>query len=165
MSGVAAGTCACGQGFASAVRTAVCLDATPAMLEVVRREAETRGLDNMAFVRGLEEALPFLDASFGTVPPRLAFHHFADVGTPFAGMVWVPKPGGKLVMTGMEAANEARRGVEEGIGTRCGPSHVHNLGRAEMLGLSVAHGLAVQACGATRIQQGSQSWMPLAEAP
>ena len=92
MSGVAAGTCACGQGFASAVRTAVCLDATPAMLEVGRREAETRGLDNMAFVRGLEEALPFLDASFGTVPPRLAFHHFADVGRPSREWYGCPSP-------------------------------------------------------------------------
>ena len=33
---VAAGTCACGRSFAPRVRTVVCLDATPSMLEVGR---------------------------------------------------------------------------------------------------------------------------------
>ena len=50
---------------------------------------------------GNAEALPFPDCSFEIVLSRLAFHHFPNRGKPFAEMVRVLKPGGKLVMIDM----------------------------------------------------------------
>lgn len=101
---VAAGTCACGRAVAPNARSVTCLDMTPAMLEVGRTEAEKESLHNMHFVLGDAAELPFLDNSFDIVLSRLAFHHFPNTDRPFAEMARVLKPGGKLVMIDMEAA-------------------------------------------------------------
>ena len=76
---VAAGTCACGRSFAPLVQTVVCLDATLPMLQIGKREATNSHLNNMVFVKGYAEELPFLDDSFDVVFSRLAFHHFIDI--------------------------------------------------------------------------------------
>ena len=102
----AAGTCICGRAFAPYVRTVVCLDATDAMPEVGRREAENSGLKNMVFVRGYAEELPFLNKSFDIVFSRLAFHHFTDTEKCFSEMARCLRTGGRLVMIDMEAARE-----------------------------------------------------------
>ena len=78
----------------------------------------------MVFVKGYAEDLPFLDNSFDIVFSRLAFHHFTDVNAVFAEMVRILKPGGKLVMIDMEAAEEALRASEDEIETLRDPSHV-----------------------------------------
>ena len=92
---VAAGTCACGRAFAPMVHTVVCLDATAPMLQVGKQDAAENHLDNMVFVKGYAEELPFLDNSFDIVLSRLAFHHFTDTDSVFREMVRVLKPGGK----------------------------------------------------------------------
>ena len=103
---VAAGTCACGRAFAPLTKTVVCLDATAPMLQVGKQDAQERHLDNMVFVRGYAEELPFLDNSFDIVLSRLAFHHFTDTDRVFREMVRVLKPGGKLIVIDMEAADD-----------------------------------------------------------
>lgn len=40
---VAAGTCACGRSIAGEVASVICLDATPAMLEIGKKAAEENG--------------------------------------------------------------------------------------------------------------------------
>lgn len=102
------------------VRVVTCLDATPAMLEVGKREA--RSLNNMIFIKGCAEELPFLDSSFDIVLSRLAFHHFPEVETPFGEMTRVLKPGGKLVLIDMEAAEESLRSTEDQIEKMRDPS-------------------------------------------
>ena len=64
-------------------------------------------------------------------------------------MVRVLKPGGKLVMIDMEAADEVLRNTEDEIETQRDPSHVKNLSKAEMLNLFGTHGLAVEKCETT----------------
>lgn len=112
---VAAGTCACGRAVAPNARSVTCLDMTPAMLEAGRTEAEKESLHNMHFVLGDAAELPFLDNSFDIVLSRLAFHHFPNTDRPFAEMARVLKPGGKLVMIDMEAAEGALRASFDGI--------------------------------------------------
>ena len=73
---VAAGTCACGRSFSPLVQSVVCLDATPSMLQIGKQEAEKNHLNNMVFVKGYAEELPFLNDSFSIVFSRLAFHPF-----------------------------------------------------------------------------------------
>ena len=106
---VAAGTCACGRAIAPYVAGVVCLDMTPAMLAVGRAEAEKAGFDNMTFVLGDAAELPFPDGSFDVVLSRLVFHHFPDAERPFAEMVRVLRPDGRLVLIDMEAAETPLR--------------------------------------------------------
>ena len=162
---VAAGTCVCGRSFAPYLRSVVCLDATDAMLEVGRHEAESSDLKNMVFVRGYAEELPFLDESFDIVFSRLAFHHFTDSEKCFSEMVCCLRIGGRLVMIEMEAAREELRPSQDTIETLRDPSHVRNLSRVEMILLFSTHGLRVEKCETTKIRQDLTSWMTLTKTP
>ena len=46
------------RSFAPLVQSVVCLDATPAMLQIGKQEAEKSHLNNMTFVKGYAEELP-----------------------------------------------------------------------------------------------------------
>ena len=161
----AAGTCACGRSFAPLVQSVVCLDATPAMLQIGKQEAEKSHLNNMTFVKGYAEELPFLNDSFSIVFSRLAFHHFTNVNVTFSEMVRVLKPGGKLVLLDMEAADEKMRQTEDEIETLRDPSHVKNMSKNEMLELFAAHGLRIEQCETTEIQQKLNNWLALTRTP
>ena len=156
---VAAGTCACGRTIAPYAGNVVCLDMTPAMLSVGKSEAGKNHLDNMTFVLGDAAELPFLNGSFDIVLSRLAFHHFPDVKQPFAEMVRVLKPGGKVVLIDMEAAEEPLRETEDGIEKMRDPSHVRNLSENEMLALYRDNGLPVSCCEVTKMPVVLQSWL------
>ena len=162
---VAAGTCACGRSFAPLVQSVVCLDATPSMLQIGKQEAEKSHLNNMTFVKGYAEELPFLNDSFTIVFSRLAFHHFTDTDAVFSEMVRVLKPGGKLVMIDMEAADEPLRKTEDEIETLRDPSHVKNMSKNEMLELFTAHSLQIEECETTKIQQKLNNWLALTRTP
>lgn len=162
---VAAGTCVCGRSFAPLVQSVVCLDATPAMLQVGKEEADNSRLNNMIFVKGYGEELPFLDESFDIVFSRLAFHHFTEADTVFAEMVRVLKPGGKLVMIDMEAAGTELRETEDSIEKLRDASHVRNMSKDEMIGLFAAHGLSIRKCETTEMQQKLKNWLALTKTP
>ena len=74
---VACGPAFLTMAFAEACGSTVGLDATEALLELARREAERRGLANLSFVSGEAKRLDFDDGSFDIVSCRAAFHHFA----------------------------------------------------------------------------------------
>ena len=162
---VAAGTCACGRTIAPYTGSVVCLDMTPAMLSVGKSEAGKNHLDNMTFVLGDAAELPFLNGSFDIVLSRLAFHHFPDVKQPFAEMVRVLKPGGKLVLIDMEAAEEPLREAEDSIEKMRNPSHVRNLSENEMLALYRDSGLSVSCCEVTKMPVVLQSWLEHTKTP
>lgn len=158
---VAAGTCACGRSFAPFVKMVVCLDATTPMLKVGKQSAEESHLDNMVFVKGYAEELPFLDNSFDIVFSRLAFHHFTDTDSVFREMVRVLKPGGKLVMIDMEAADEHLRETEDKIETMRDPSHVKNLSIEEMRKLYSDNNLVIEKCEVTEMPLCLNDWLEL----
>lgn len=162
---VAAGTCVCGRSFAPLVNTVVCLDATLPMLEIGKREAEKSCLNNMIFIQGYAQELPFLENSFDIVFSRLAFHHFTDTDTVFSQMVRVLKPGGKLVLIDMEAPEQSLRNTEDEIETLRDPSHVKNLSKAEMQDLFIRHSLKIEKCDTREIQQRLPNWMALTKTP
>ena len=161
----AAGTCACGRYLAPLAGTVVCLDATAPMLEIGKKKAEQAGLKNMVFIKGYAQELPFLDNSFELVLSRLAFHHFTNPERVFSEMVRVLKPGGKLVMIDMEAPEESLRDTEDEIERLRDPSHVKNLSLAEMQELYLSHGLSIEICEVTEIQQELTNWMALTKTP
>ena len=162
---VAAGTCVCGRSFAPLVQAVVCLDATLPMLETGKEKADGSHLNNMVFVKGYAEELPFLNESFDIVFSRLAFHHFTDADAVFAEMARVLRPGGKLVLIDMEAAGEELRDMEDEIETLRDPSHIRNMSKTEMLGLFAAHNLSVKKCHKKHIRQKLKSWLALTNTP
>lgn len=162
---IAAGTCVCGRSFAPLVQTVVCLDAVLSMLQVGKEEADKDQLNNMVFVKGYAEELPFLDNSFDIVFSRLAFHHFSDVEIVFSEMKRVLRPGGKLVMIDMEAAPEEQRETEDEIERLRDPSHVKNLSKAEMQSLFIENGLKLEKCETVRVTQKLGNWLALTETP
>lgn len=161
----AAGTCACGRAIAPLVQSVVCLDMTPAMLLAGKTKAETAGLDNMTFVLGDAEKLPFLDSSFTMVLSRLAFHHFLHVEQVFSEMVRVLKPKGRLVLIDMETEEGTLRETKDRIEKMRDASHVRNLTRSEMRALYEKNGLRVQRGEACGVPVRLQSWLELTKTP
>ena len=158
---VAAGTCACGRSFAPLAHTVVCLDATLPMLTVGKEKADSSHMNNMVFVKGYAEELPFLSGNFDIAFSHLAFHHFTDTNTVFSEMLRVLRPGGKLVLIDMEAADEELRNTEDEIEALRDPSHVKNLSMSEMLNLFAMHNLSVEKCERTEMKQNLKSWLAL----
>lgn len=162
---VASGTCICGRFLSYNVKDVVCLDATISMLQKGRDEAYKEDIDNISFVKGYAEELPFLDNSFDIVFSRLAFHHITDIERVFSEMVRVLKPNGKLVMIDMEATQEQFRNMQDRIETMRDPSHNKNLSKDEMKELYQKFGLTIQKCNNTEIEQNLNNWLDLTDTP
>ena len=162
---VAAGTCACGRSIAPFVQNVTCLDLTAAMLAVGKDAAEKQGLCNIDLVLGDAEQMPFLESSFDIVISRLAFHHFPHPERCFAEMIRVLKPGGKLAVIDMEAAEDALRQTEDEIEALRDPSHVKNLSKEEFLEMFVKHHLAVKNTNSTAIPVSLTAWLALTSTP
>lgn len=162
---VAAGTCACGRAIASYAAGVTCLDMTPAMLSAGKEAAEKEHSENINFVIGDAAELPFSNRSFDIVLSRLAFHHFPDIKQPFAEMVRVLKPGGKLVLIDMEAAEEQLRETGDAIERMRDSSHVRNLSREEMLSLYRKNGLSVSCCETVGMPMVLQNWLDHTKTP
>ncbi len=158
---VAAGTCACGRAIAPYVKTMTCLDATDEMLESGRK----KGLENMVFIRGIAEDLPFLDESFDFVLSRLAFHHFADIDKPFYEMKRVLKPHGKLVLIDMIADDEINRATRDEIEKMRDLSHVRNPGEEEIRRLYEKNALSVELWESRDVPVSLDSWLGLTKTP
>jgi ubiquinone/menaquinone biosynthesis C-methylase UbiE len=84
--------------LSEASRRVTALDLTPEMLAVAETEAKKRNLDNIVFVQGDAEALPFPDGQFDLVACRIAAHHFPDVAAAVQEMHRVLKDQGWLLL-------------------------------------------------------------------
>ncbi len=84
--------------FAPHVERMWATDITQEMLDLVRAEAQKRGLANTRTAYAKAEALPFEDASFDLVTCRIAPHHFDSIPEFLAEVRRVLKPGGTLAL-------------------------------------------------------------------
>ena len=84
--------------FAPHVERMWATDITQEMLDLVRAEAQKRGLANIRTAYAKAEALPFEDASFDLVTCRIAPHHFDSITEFLAEVHRVLKPGGVLAL-------------------------------------------------------------------
>lgn len=98
---------ACGAGalvvdVAPGVERAVGVDLSDGMLELARsrlRSAQqAHPLDNVEFVQGPSDALPFDDGSFTALVCTTALHHFPDPQRSIDEMARVLEPGGRVVI-------------------------------------------------------------------
>lgn len=80
--------------FAPHVERMWATDITQEMLDLVKGEAQKRGLANLRTAYAKAEALPFQDASFDLVTCRIAPHHFDSIAQFLAEAHRVLKSGG-----------------------------------------------------------------------
>lgn len=84
--------------LAGVVRRVVAADLTGAMLTAARQFIRGRGMENVEFVGGDVEQLPFKDESFDLVTCRIAPHHFPEVLLAVRQVARVLKPGGSFLL-------------------------------------------------------------------
>lgn len=101
---VAAGTGLVSRALADKVASVAAVDSTAAMVAQGRERAADEGHQNLEFVLGSAEHLPFADASFTMVVTRFSLHHFADPVPPVDEMVRVLRSGGRVVIKDLVAS-------------------------------------------------------------
>ena len=84
--------------FASHVARMWATDITQEMLDLVRAEAQKRGLSNIRVAYAKAEALPFDDESFDLVTCRIAPHHFDSIPEFLAEVRRVLRPQGLFAL-------------------------------------------------------------------
>ena len=84
---------------AGVVRSAVCSDISPGMLDALAANAQRLGVDVQTQVADAE-ALPFPDGSFDLVLGHAVLHHLPDCDRAFAEFFRVLRPGGTLLFAG-----------------------------------------------------------------
>jgi ubiquinone/menaquinone biosynthesis C-methylase UbiE len=136
---------ACGPGllacaFARVARRATGIDLTPAMLaQAMALEAE-QGLQNVTWVQGDVQPLPYGDGSFSIVTARYAFHHFLDPLAVLKEMRRVCQPGGRVVVADSAPAAEKADAFNEMERLR-DPSHARAMPPEELRALFASAGL------------------------
>jgi SAM-dependent methyltransferase len=94
---------ACGPGvvaraLAPNVRHVTGVDATPAMVDLARREAAVHGVENASFTVGDAGALALPDASFDGGLARFALHHIPRPERVVGELARVVRPGGRVLV-------------------------------------------------------------------
>ena len=84
--------------FAPHVTRVWATDITQEMLDLVKAEAQKRGLANIRTAYAKAEALPFEDLSFDLVTCRIAPHHFESIPAFLGEVHRVLKPSGLLAL-------------------------------------------------------------------
>ena len=137
----------------------VALDLTRPMLEVAQQEASARGLQNIRYIEGDAQALPFADASFDVVTCRHAPHHFPRVEQAVSEWARVLKPGGKLLLIDSTSPedDEADAVLHE-IESLRDPSHVRTHRISEWKAYLSAAGLRVESAREESIFLDIPSW-------
>jgi ubiquinone/menaquinone biosynthesis C-methylase UbiE len=86
---------------AGLIERTTAIDISPGMLETLRTNAVTLGLEGRVTTKACDaESLPFEDASFDLVLGHAVLHHLPDLQTAFSEFARVLRPGGKLFFAG-----------------------------------------------------------------
>ncbi|WP_110114044.1 class I SAM-dependent methyltransferase [Bacillus sp. CGMCC 1.16541] len=110
------------------------LDLTANMLEKAQEFIEGNGHDNVTFVQGDAESLPFADESFHTVTCRIAPHHFPHVDQFIREVSRVTKRDGLLVLIDNVAPEcEAFDQFYNMVEKKRDPSHYRALKKTEWM--------------------------------
>jgi SAM-dependent methyltransferase len=152
---------ACGPGsltleLAPHVARATGFDITPAMLDQARAAQAAKGLENVDWVQGNAEALPFPDDAFSLVTCSAAFHHFEQPAAILAEMRRVCRPGGRIVVSDV-TPEEDKAAAYDRMEKMRDPSHGHAHPVAELAAIGTGLGL-----GEPRAQTSLTGPMPYA---
>ena len=141
---VAAGTGHLSRAIAPHVREVTAIDITPAMLAYAREETARISLDNISFVEGSAEQLPYEAEHFDLVVSRLAIHHFENPIIQLREMVRVCKPNHTIGIIDLLAPEDERVAESYNDLERLrDPSHTVALSKRHMKRLLADAGVAV----------------------
>ena len=121
----------CGPGalalaLAPAVRHVTGMDLTPAMLEQAKLRQASSGIENVDWISGDINNIPFEDARFAMVMCSSAFHHLVQPQHAFREMLRVCRPGGRIMIKDVTPAPEKVERYDATEKLR-DPSHTHAL--------------------------------------
>ena len=131
--------------FAPRVAHVRATDITEEMLELARKQAKERGLDNVTVEYADAEDLPYDDDSFDLVTCRIAAHHLVDVSPFMAQATRVLRPGGLLAVVDNVVPEDAPGDYVNGFEKLRDPSHGRCLSMTEwreqfnIAGLQMVH--------------------------
>jgi len=162
---VAGGTGHMARAYADTAAVAVVLDLTPEMLATGLREAAAAGLSNVVFVLGNAAEMPFLDASFDLVVSRFAVHHFVQPERQIAEMARVCRPGGRVAIIDLVAADEALAAEHDRLERLRDPSHARALSQRELSQLLAEAGAPVEHETSREQSLALERWLAQAQAP
>lgn len=140
---------ACGPGVVSCAlaphaRHVTGIDITPAMLAEAARLQRASGLENLTWIRGDVNRMPFPDASFSLVVSRYAMHHCEQPTRVIAEMARVCKPAGRVVIAD-SAPQPDRAAAFNAAEHMRDPSHTRALTPGELEDAMRAAGLSLAA--------------------
>lgn len=130
----------CGPGslgldIAPVVKHVTAMDITPAMLDQGRLRQARLGVENVTWMIGDVNAIPWEDAGFSIVMCGSAFHHLPEPGRAFREMVRVCQPGGRILIRDVTPTTDQAASYDE-LEKMRDPSHVHALTVDELRALS-----------------------------
>ncbi|WP_207423889.1 class I SAM-dependent methyltransferase [Desertivirga brevis] len=137
---VACGSGIVGLAFAAYVEGVTGIDLTPEMLDEAKRLQKSKGLNNVEFIQGDVNSLPFEDDTFEIVISRFSFHHLNIPKKVLSEMVRVCKPGGLILVADVALPDEKKDRYNEMELLR-DSSHVSALSVNEHRELFVSSGL------------------------
>jgi ubiquinone/menaquinone biosynthesis C-methylase UbiE len=162
---VAAGTGHVARALAPAVRCAVALDATEAMLNEGKAAADRDRVGNVVFLRGDAAALPFPDASFDVVVARYAVHHFEAPEAPLSEMVRCLRPGGRIAVADIVADPDPSVAAAQNHLERLrDPSHTRMLALEDLAALLQQAGMTIAAAETREVERPLAPWLDQADA-
>lgn len=153
-------------GFADICADVVGIDLTDAPLTIAADRKRDRGVENVAFLQGDAESLPFRDDSFDTVVCRLALHHVEAPSQILEEMVRVCRPPGTIAVEDLVVSEHTERGDYQNEFERLrDPSHVQALPLSELLETVANQGVEVQAVQTGTLVPEMETWLTDAETP
>jgi ubiquinone/menaquinone biosynthesis C-methylase UbiE len=140
---------ACGNGnttlaFAERCGRAMGVDVIEEPLQLARRTAVRRNIDNIDFIVSEVERLSCGDDSFDGALCRFAFHHFAHPAYVFAELARVVAPGGWMVIADMVASEDpAKADFHNQMERLCDPTHSRTLPASEFERMFTENGFRI----------------------
>jgi ubiquinone/menaquinone biosynthesis C-methylase UbiE len=140
------------------------LDLTREMLDQARRLAGERGVENVSWVLGDAEHLPFADETFDLYTVRAAPHHFRDVDAFLHEAHRVLRPERHAVFVDCAPPLPARDVLHE-VEVRRDPSHVRSLTVDEWIERVEEAGFEVDSAIPRELDWDFDDWMKNMEVP
>ncbi|PEB50307.1 SAM-dependent methyltransferase [Bacillus pseudomycoides] len=125
----------------------VALDLTEKMLENAKKFIKTNGHENVSFVVGNAENLPFPNASFDTITCRIAAHHFSNPAQfIFEVHRTLEEKGLFILIDNVSPEHTEYDTFYNFIEKKRDPSHQRALKKTEWISLLEKHGLQMHSC-------------------
>jgi ubiquinone/menaquinone biosynthesis C-methylase UbiE len=146
--------------IARRARLVVALDITFDMLAAARAFGRQQGLDNVFWLQGDGERLPFPAAVFDLITCRVALHHFPHQAAAVRAWARALKPGGRLALVDNISPDDAAAAAYVNAFEKLrDPSHGQLHPLDELIGFCQAAGLSVQHSERLLKPMGFHAWM------